>query len=195
MRALIATAAAVLLVASGAWGQSQQPSAIPEQSLHELSTDLATIQQNIMKAWQAEQRAQPEFTTGWYSPGKVQVTAPKAPVMSGAAPDSKTLAYVDIGSKLTTTDKVGSYYAVSNPQGGEWANGWISAGDVVPTDSGGGSSLIPSVSDIASQLFDSLTQQLDALKAKYDSNKYVRVTGFSITLGIPPSATVNFVFK
>jgi hypothetical protein len=53
----------------------------------------------------------------------------------------------------------------------------------------------PSETDLGTQIFDMITKQLSELKAKYYHNKYIKVTGFSVNLAVPPSASINFEFK
>jgi hypothetical protein len=201
MRPIISATLVLLLITGASNARGQQASTIPESSLKELSNDLGDIQQTIMKAWQAQQSAGGNKGAGGAAeylglPSEVKVTASKAPVRAGADPQTKELASVDSGTSLKTLDKVGQFYAVTSPGDGNtgWNTGWISAADVVPNYSVQITG-VPSATDLADQIFDTLTKKLSALKTKYEHNQYIKVTGFSVNLGVPPSASINFEFK
>jgi len=44
-------------------------------------------------------------------------------------------------------------------------------------------------------IFKNLNRMVKNLQDKYRNNQYVRITGFSLSLSISPSATLNFEFK
>ncbi len=44
-------------------------------------------------------------------------------------------------------------------------------------------------------VYELIIYKMRALKLKYENNPYIRITGFSINIGIPPSVTVAMEFK
>ena len=184
-RLLLASLLAISLQGTVAYAQQ---SAVPPETLRELSADLADIQRAMAKAYQSEQLPT--------APTTVKVTSDNATVLSGANSTAKPLGFVGNGTNLKILDKVGEYYAVQGTGAEKWTSGWIKADNVVPTSAGFIPAFPPPTSPgVLDQIFDEAMAKLEALKVKYDKNKYVRVSGFSITLGIPPSATVDFELK
>jgi len=44
-------------------------------------------------------------------------------------------------------------------------------------------------------MYEMIINKMYALKKKYDNNPYVRISGFDVNIGIPPSVTVSIEFK
>ena len=50
-------------------------------------------------------------------------------------------------------------------------------------------------SNSSPDFYEGIINKMRALKIKYDKNPYIRITGFDINIGIPPSVSVAIEFK
>lgn len=44
-------------------------------------------------------------------------------------------------------------------------------------------------------VYESIISRMRALERRYENNPYIRVAGFSINIGVPPSVTISIEFK
>jgi uncharacterized protein YgiM (DUF1202 family) len=144
-----------------------------EKALRELGKDLAEINQQLI---QASGRAP-------LGAAVVVPTKPSVPVKAGAADSSQRLFTITQGQEYPILDKVGSWYAIEADGGRQ---GWVNAANVVPKAAPASPMTGP---------VDWAVSKAVELRTRYQNNPYVSVTGFGVTLGLPPSLTINCDFK
>ncbi len=160
---------------------------IPSDVLKELSRDLAEINKLILER-QATTQAR-EGLVGYYT--KIRVTKDTAYAYAGASWEAGKIAQFAAGKVLPVIDKAGPWYAVDL---GEEKTGWVNATQVVPTGIGP-KPFFAAADDLSTRIYTLLTNKLAELKEKYEKNLYIKVKGFSVSLGMPMSVTIDFEFR
>jgi hypothetical protein len=177
-----------------AQGQEQQTL---EGTLMELSKDLATLNQDVQNAY--AQMARPPGLAAAYSllDYKVRITEKNSPIRAGAADNAWILTRAAEGKSFKVIDKAGQWYAVAldKPAKG-LSTGWVKASEaipeVTPIEPGGARSKEKPITEF---IYEKITESVTAIRNKYKNNQYLKVTGFSVSVAVPPSVTVSFEFK
>jgi hypothetical protein len=174
-----------------------QGTEIPPAQVKQLADDLARIQQLLFNAQQQHFRAMSGGSNiaGWNNPAFVTVTGKFAFARSGASEKADRVADLRSGQKYRVIDKASDWYAVELPTAAASGikAGWVSASNVVPE-----AGVIESFQqdNYAQDIYDAIIKEIAQFKRKYDNNRYVAATGFSVTLQLPlPSVSVSFEFK
>jgi len=150
-----------------------QNSAIPQETINEMSLDLAALQKSI-----SSYKPEP-------APGKIKVIN-TSDIRAGASATAATLATVNVGQTFDVLGISDGWYSVKLDDQIGKAAGWLKAIDTAP---------LTQTLDDASQGYALILQQLNSLKEKYKDNPYVFIRGFSINVGVPPSVSLDFEFK
>jgi hypothetical protein len=166
--------------------QADRP--IPQETLDRLALDLTHLQSALVEA-QAQAAPEGQFAR---MVEEVQATSP-AVFKAGADERAPSLGRATVGDKFRVLDKVGEWYAVDAAKGDNIKGvGWINAEAVVPVKTAAAGGVVMSG---AQRAFRELSERAAKMKQDYASNPYLRVQGFSINIGIPPSLQMNFEFK
>lgn len=152
-----------------------------------LANDLAALQGDIEAASHDQQ--------SWAYSGsgitRVRLTQTQAAIYKGADKASGVLTKLPEGKTLPVIDKAGEWYAVRLDNGpGEFKAGWIQSGAVVPETFS-----LASQQTLAADAYQKIMDKVQGLKEKYSSNPYVRITGFSVDITVPPAVSIAFEFK
>jgi hypothetical protein len=177
MRTLCCALSLVTMVAL-AGAQEKQ---IPQNVLEDIARDLAVLQSEVIKTGE-EQRA--ELALSYKHPVAVNINKP-ADVRTGADKNADVSFKVSPGTTLPVVDKVNDWYAVKDKSN---KVGWVNASDVTPVTT-------PPPLSADEKFFRNLTEKISKMRDKYKDNPYVLVKGFSVTLSIPPSVTLDLEFK
>jgi hypothetical protein len=175
MRAL----ATVLLLMLAPSALADEPKSLDE-AMKVLAKDLATLQGVVQSQSQKQ----------WvYNPSRLRITRPNAPLYKGADSKSQVVTKLPEGTSAAIVDRVGPWYAIKlNDQYQQ--TGWVEAGTVVPEPAAFGP--YPVTGD---DLYERAMEQVKILKKKYEENPYIRITGFSLEVSVPPAISVDFEFK
>lgn len=152
-----------------------------------LASDLAGLQADI-------EATSYDHQASAYSGGgitRVRLTQAQAAIYKGADKASGVLTKLPEGKTLPVVDKVGEWYAVQLDNGpGEFKSGWIQSGAVVPETFS-----LAAQQTLAADAYQKIMDKIQRLKEKYSSNPYVRITGFSVDITLPPAVSIAFEFK
>ena len=187
MRKLVAIVAALLPAIA-----ASQESSIPKPVLDGISRDLAELQAAVVEA--QGRLAAPQSLTFTSSTETVKITGIKPAIRLGAAQSAVSLFMATPGQTFQVVDKASDWYAIrlAQPVQG-YSSGWVSAADVVPTNSFGKEPA--KASSVAEDVFRKLTEQASRLRDTYRNNPYIAVSDFAVNVGVPPSVSINFEFK
>lgn len=156
----------------------------------EVAADLADLQSRLDRSWRGVQRARP-MRDG--QPDSVVAVDPEMTIHAEPDRESQVLETLDEGTRLRVFSVSGNWYEVllRSPVGDQ-SVGWLPAQTALPV----GPQLyrlgvgLPFV-----DMWDEVVQKAAEIREKYTENPYVRVTGFDVEVGFPPSVTVGFEFK
>ncbi|MGA2332707.1 MAG: SH3 domain-containing protein [Syntrophales bacterium] len=200
----------LLFNATVALGQGQQTL---ESTMQEIAKDLATLQQEVEHASRTE--TGPSWETTFPASAKVyddgrfipvayrlRTTAKLAFIREGADDKALVLEKAPRGTSFDVIDKTGPWYAVAldKPING-LSSGWIKATYAAPElklilrRKEDNETKQKSVSERLSDVYEKMTESLKTLQDKYKNNPFVKVTGFTVNLAIPPTLSVSFQFK
>jgi hypothetical protein len=168
--------------------QAQQQPEIPKEVLDGLAKDLEALNELLLGSATPREPSSPVVYGGL--PPTVTVTETKAVARQGASIKSEVAWTSTKGETLRVVDRVQEFYAVTRPatsKGNVKAveTGWMLAADVVPL-------LSPTT---AADSYAAIIAFVTKMRDKYKNNRYISIEGFSPTVGVPPSVTINFIFK
>lgn len=180
------TALTILLVLAAS-SASAEKNADLSSTMSGLAGDLASLQADIEAASHDRQ--------AWAYSGSgithVRLTQTQAPIYKGADKASGVLTKLPEGKTLPVVDKAGEWYAVQLDNGPDnYKAGWIQSGAVVPETFS-----LASLQTRAADSYQRMMDRVQGLKEKYSSNPYVRITGFSVDITVPPAVSIAFEFK
>lgn len=177
MKALVATLA--LLVSLGVHAQDRPTR---EQTLQKLAHELAEMQ-SVIDASRGSQFAA-------YTNAKAKVIDPSATIHADANTSSAVVSKPQVGATVKLLGREGNWYRVEpvepSPQG---TQGWIQAPAIEPYTQAA------TASYSSDALFQQLTEMATKIRDEYQNNPFIRISGFDVEIGLPPSVTVNFEFK
>ncbi|HET6620595.1 MAG TPA: hypothetical protein VFG64_11685 [Dongiaceae bacterium] len=154
---------------------------MPDEQVQALGQDLSKIQA-IVKAMNLEQQ---NVAKNKATEKKVIVTDPTK-VWPQAHKDNNAVANVEEGTVLKAVGKEGKWLKVQpfdlDYTQGIWDQGYVEIDKVVSADDSG-------------DLYDMLVKSVEEMRQKYKSNPYISVSGFTVSVGIPPSVDIQFDFK
>jgi uncharacterized protein YgiM (DUF1202 family) len=160
--------------------RSEEPKNLGE-AMDGLAKDLSSLQRNVQSA------ADPKWT---YSPGRLRITQSSAAVYKGADFKSGVVTKLPEGSSAPIIDKAGEWYAITVKDGKNPMTGWVPAGSAAPEPAAFGPFPVN-----GADVYDAAMDQIKALKEKYEKNPYIKITGFSVDVKVPPGVSVEFEFK
>lgn len=185
-------------------GQTQE---IPQAARDELAKDISGFQALIAAAQQKQQAALAARSLfGALGAASVAITSPVATVHAGADDKAAMIFKAKKDQTFPIIDRAGDWYAIGfkDKIKGQ-VTGWVPAKDVVPRPSQPvqhasiagdvATAIRDAVYGEAEELFRKATEEAIRLRDKYRKNEYFAVSGFSITIGVPPSASLDFTFK
>jgi len=157
-----------------------------DETLKELSKDLSGLQHALDVA-----RARSGLQAAYGYPIRIQVTKPATDLFAGAADNTRVVQKGKQGQTFLVVDKAGDWYAVALPRPSQGQDvAWVRAAEVVPTYR------IPATQQSSSDIiYNTINEQIRAIKEKYKENPYIYVKGFSVSLGTNLSVAVSFEFK
>jgi hypothetical protein len=219
MRQMIVGAFAALLVVLATDIAHAQAQSVPPDVMKGLAKDLANLQAQLQAAQEQAQAQLQAQAKGPAGEGAVKVTAAEAPLYAGADYKAMVINKAPKDKMLYVLDKAGTWYAVKDGD----THAWVPASDVVPesdlffidtsrtgfkwpyidpntgkpisaqaTTAPPAPATDPTVLD---RMYESITTAAESMKEKYAANPYIDVTGFAVTVGFPPSVSMNFGFK
>ncbi len=170
-----------------------------DNKLKDVAGDLAILHKELGK-WTAQAMAVQGGGAFKKQLQSVTVTVPKGKILAGATANSDIVQTVDKGEKLAVVDSAGDWYAVAKyvplqSSGNMKAMGWINAADVVPEATFiGVTSQTGNDLSFLQSLYDKAIDGVIAFKAKYESDPLIKVTGFTVTISVPPGVDIAFEF-
>jgi hypothetical protein len=191
MRAVLCILPLLIAVPSASWSQASDEASARK----ELAADLAELQQLLLQANAAQTVGMSDPLAPYKSGFDFRVTAPSSFVKAGASDNAASITKLAKGTNLMVVDKVDDWYAVRPKMGagtaGHFDFGWMKASDGVPVYVD-----MPQTSrQQARDLFDKLVEKASEYRDKYANSEHYNVSGFALTLGIPPSMSINVEFK
>lgn len=172
----------ILVIATTAWADDKRNL---DSTMDGLAADLSALQKDVESTTTAPQAHYSNTVK------RVRLTQANAAIYNGADRSSEVLTNFPMGKTLPVVDKAGDWYAVLlDNKVGEYQVGWVPASAVVPETF----NLTPPP-PIKSDTYQKLMDNVKSLKEKYSNNPYVKVTGFSVDIGIPPAVSIDFEFK
>jgi hypothetical protein len=177
---------AILSVAWVAAAQAEQPKTL-ETTMGDIAADLTTLQREV-------EIGSPKYAAyALPSLRRIKLTGKNVPIYKGADQTSGVLMKLSEGKVLPVLDKAGEWYAVGLDQTNtEFKSGWVHASAVVPESYTFQAQQVQSTSDA---MYQRVMDRVRGLKEKYQNNPYVRVTGFSVDITVPPAVSIAFEFK
>jgi uncharacterized protein YgiM (DUF1202 family) len=162
-----------------------------EGTLQDVSKDLAVLHQQVQNAYRAT-TAWPDFTMG---AGSVRTTRDNAVLRAGAADQAKAVTKVPAGATFDVIDRAGEWYAVKldKPTQG-LTTAWVKAADATREPQKRAESDQVKQTSMADQIYEQITKSVTSIRDRYKDNPYVRVSGFTVNVAIPPSVTISFDF-
>lgn len=158
-------------------------------TMDQLAEDLAGLQVELESSTRRAEIATFMQDTGIYG---VTLTSEDAAIYKGADTRSEVLTQLPEGRTLPVIDKFDGWYAVEiGDKNEKYRAGWVQASDVVPNRIVGLAAMAPRTPDMYHDTMDRVKQ----LQQKYSDNPYVRISGFSVEIGIPPTVSITFEFK
>ncbi len=177
--------AAILPVLWFAAAHAEQPKNL-EATMGDIAKDLATLQKDV------DLVSQKPTAYGFATLKGVKLTGKSVPIYKGAADFSGLVMKLPEGKVLPVVDKAGEWYAVGLDQPNiGYKSGWVHASSVVPETYTLQTQTKPTTDSMYQQIMD----KVKGFKEKYENNPYVRVTGFSVDIAIPPAVSISFEFK
>lgn len=152
------------------------------KSMQSLASDLASLQREINA--DSNQGIVDEGVTS------VQVKKNGARAYAAADKSSGEIKEFKAGATLPVVKKVDDWYVVNLSGEGDHQFGWVQADWVAPKDYN-----FKTKASSEEDIYQKVISKIQDLKQKYDNNDYVRVSGFSVDVGIPPSVNISFEFK
>jgi hypothetical protein len=153
-----------------------------DKSMQSLASDLANLQREI--------HADSNQAIAGEGVASVQVKKNGARVYTAADKSSGEIKALKAGATLPVVNKVDDWYVVNLSGEGDHKFGWVQADWVAPKDY----NFTTKVSN-EEDIYQKVISRIQDFKRKYDDNDYVRVSGFSVDVGIPPSVNISFEFK
>lgn len=177
--------AAIFPVLWIAVAQAEQPKNL-EATMGDIARDLAALQKDVDLV--SKKPAGYDFATL----KNVKLTGKSVSIYKGAADFSGVVTKLPEGKVLPVVDKAGEWYAVGldQPSVG-YKSGWVHASSVVPETY----TLQVPVKSTTESIYQQIMDKVKGFKEKYENNPYVRVTGFSVDISIPPAVSISFEFK
>ena len=173
------------LVVLVAIAHAEQPKNL-EATMGDIAADLATLQRDV------ELVSQKNAAYALPSLIRVKLTGKSVPIYKGADKSSGVVTKLSEGKVLPVVDKAGEWYAVGIDQPNtEFKSGWVHASSVVPETY----TFQAQVKSTTDAMYQQIMDKVRGLKEKYQNNTYVRVTGFSVDVTIPPAVSISFEFK
>lgn len=176
-------------------------------TLDELAGDLAGLQEEL-ESYRVEQARANRTSgqnggvlsgvkaSGTYS---FVVTRKETGLRAEPSPSSNVLMRVPEGSVFKALEKKDSWYAVEADQSGAAITGqsgaskrevfWLPKSDVLEVN------IPPQKEETPAEQIVRIIETVKRIYNKYKDNPYVRLTGFTITLGSNPSVSFSFQFK
>ena len=178
-----------------------------DRTMQGVAADLSALHAELQAAYTSE-AASAEFSVAYwgnvYAPkgqAYLEVTTP-ALLYKGADVNAGSFQMVAEGEKFKFVDKVSDWYAVALEQPMEgFSSGWVQAAQVVPVLEAGefnvtsfeGQSDPPQ--GVSDALYKQIVDSVSTFREKYEENRHIAITGFSVDIGIPPGVSVQFAFK
>jgi hypothetical protein len=153
-----------------------------DKSMQSLASDLASLQREI--------HADRNLGIAGEGVASVQVKKNGARVYTAADKSSGEIKEFKAGATLPVVNKVDDWYVVNLLGEGDHKVGWVQADWVAPKDYN-----FTAKATSEEDIYQKVIGKIQDLKRKYDDNDYVRVSGFSVDVGIPPSVNISFEFK
>lgn len=190
---------AIVFIAIFSGVASGQEKQTLENTMQEISKDLAALHREVEDTYKAQVGY---FKQDYYM---VHITSKQAPIRAGADGKAQILSNASLGNTFNVIDKAGEWYAVSfkNPIN-DLTSGWVKSSDVVPVQIKRATLFAErEVADVkptgeksvSDRIYEQLTKYVMSIRDKYQNNPYVRVTGFTVNVTVPPSVSVSFEFK
>lgn len=170
-----------LLFSGSALAQNAVDSGL-NKSMQSLASDLASLQREI--------NANSNQGMAYEGVTSVQVKKSGARVYAAADKSSGEIKEFKAGVTLPVVKKVDDWYVVNLLGEGGQKFGWVQADWVAPKDYN-----LKANASSEEDIYQKVIGKIQDLKKKYDNNDYVRVSGFSVDVGIPPSVNISFEFK
>ncbi|MGH9437302.1 MAG: SH3 domain-containing protein [Terriglobia bacterium] len=153
------------------------------QTLEKLSHELAEMQSVV------EASSSGSFATHTTSENAT-VTSSNAAIHAGANASSPVVTRPQVGEEIKLAGREGNWYKVESSEArGPKAKGWIETTKVEPF------AAVSANTYSSDALFQKLTEMASKIRDEYKDNPYIRVTGFDVEIGVPPSVTINVQFK
>ena len=153
-----------------------------DKSMKSLASDLANLQREIHS--DSNQGIAGEGVTS------VQVKKNGARVYTAADKSSSEIKEFKAGATLPVVNKVDDWYVVNLIGEDDHKFGWVQSDWVAPKDY-----KFTATGSNEEDIYQKVIGRIQEFKRKYDDNDYVRVSGFSVDVGIPPSVNISFEFK
>lgn len=171
-------AAIALLLPLHAFAQEQLSRT---QTFERLSHQLAAMQHVV------ENSRGPEYAA--YGLAKATIAASDATIHADASSSSAVVRKPQVGDEVKLLGREGNWYRVETigPAVPNY-KGWIQTRAVETS----GYATATYSSDA---LFQKLTDMALDIRDEYQNNPYIRISGFDVEIGLPPSVTINFEFK
>lgn len=186
----------IIVIPGVALGQGQQTL---EDTLREVSKDLASLHQEVQDAYRAQTDPSLRFPFAALD-YRILITSNDSAIRAGADDRTFVLNKPSRGTSFKVVDKVGDWYAVTldRPTKGQ-TTGWVKAAMVAPEViklAPTGMAVDPGKQEtVSDRIYEQITKSVTAIREKYKNNSYLRVTGFTVNVALPPSVTVSFEFK
>ena len=163
-----------------------------EGTLRDVSKDLATLNQQVQEASRAQS------TSAVPRNYDIVITNKQTSIRAGADDKASVLTHAPEGSSWSVVDKAGRLVpvALDKPTKGI-STGWVKAANAAPQLAK--ASQLPSAEErdeksLSDRIYEQIVAKITAIRDKYKDNKYVRVSGFTVNVGVPPSVSVSFEF-
>lgn len=167
--------------------------------LENVATDLSDLHDEIQTIYLASSDIT-ENENIISCPVSVEITGSDAKIFKGADLSADIVFTAQKGQDFKVVDKINDWYAISlgKPVSGINA-GWVNASQVVPVPTSSFYSLINKYtnkqSSVTDRMYREIMNSVIGFRDKYKNNPYIKVNGFSIDIGIPPSLSLDFEFK
>ena len=178
-----------------------------DRTMQEVASDLSAVHDELQAAYAAESvrnlvaEAMLNFTMAKENQGFIEITKP-AHLYKGADVSAEFFQSVAEGMQFQYVDKVSDWYAVALEEPIEgFSTGWVQAAQAVPVwdpvkiemiYAAGQSNRPKGVSDA---LYKRIVESVSSVREKYEENRHIAITGFSVDIGVPPAVSIQFEFK
>lgn len=154
---------------------SADPVEVPASAWEQLAQDLRNFDSPSIQTYQVPNGVANDEA---YPAGMAKATVQKTAPLFTSADSPRSIGTIDAGTTVDVIKKSDDRYSVKY-RGFE---GWVEANTIAGVD----------VSGLAQTTISKLIKEVAKLQAKYQSNPYFLISGFSAELSLPPSVSINF---